>query len=144
MARVRRASAPVVGGEGAGVSGEVAVDRVGRQLGGPERAMEALAGERVEEPGRVADEQPAVARARRTTRLPTGAAPSSPSQIRGDAHGTGSSSAGGIAAIAADRRPRPRPSLAEPLAPATARQHDPDVDPAARAPARGRRSRRRT
>ena len=104
--------------------------------------MEALAGERVEEPGRVADEQPAVARAgghpaadRRRALEPIADPWRRPRhRVVVGGRDRGHHRAGD----------RGRALAPEPLAPAPARQHDPDVDPAARAPARARRSRRRT
>ena len=104
--------------------------------------MQALAGERVEEPGRVADEQPAATGAPRRPGRRAATRPRS-RRSRGAVDQSTGSSRGprDRCQHRADRRLR---ALApEPLA-ATAAEHDPDVDPAARAPARARHSRRRT
>ena len=92
--------------------------------------MEALAGERIEEAGRVADEQPARTRPDGSTRCAErpGARHRSV-RLRPCAPAAGSSSVGGIAATirSGDGRAPSRAEVGPPRPP----EHDADIDPAA-------------
>ena len=94
--------------------------------------MEALAGERVEEARRVADEQPVRAARRCDSGRDRRRALDRVADRRDRAHGTGSSPAGGIEAMTAPATAA-APSRSEPRPPRPRGEHDPDVDPAAMA-----------
>ena len=90
---------PVVGVEGAGPAAPSAgMDRRRGQLGRHERPMEALPGERVEEPGGVADEQPARSGPPRHAMPDRPGARDARPAAPPTRHVAGSSSVGGIAA----------------------------------------------
>ena len=91
--------------------------------------MQALAGERVEEPGRIADEQPARSGATRDAVAERPGAGDARRSARRRASAAGSSSVGGMAATIASATAR-APSRAS-AGRHDRPEHDPDVDPAA-------------